>query len=265
MTFEKHLRSVSSAAFQRLGILWMFSRVFHDRLLLGWCFRGFVLSVLEYCSAMWCLAADTHLNNALLDLVISGASFITGGAFEWQYYALLPLKQCIMQYYSLLPLWQYYACCTRSGVTRYTLVMVLTLGCMRSAYYTRLVMVLTLGCICSVYYKRLVMVLTLGCMCSAYYTRLVVVLTLGYICSAYCTLCFGRISVHLCDSTLQNLAVPPDFYRTVSISVVRSLWPSIQWCGTVGFQEQDQCLFIGLATRSHFVSFCFPFIFIHSI
>ena len=37
MIFEKHLRSVSRAASQRLGI-W---RAFHDRSLLGRCFRGF--------------------------------------------------------------------------------------------------------------------------------------------------------------------------------------------------------------------------------
>ena len=41
MTFEKHLCSVSRAASQRLGILRKFWQVFHDRLLLGRCFRGF--------------------------------------------------------------------------------------------------------------------------------------------------------------------------------------------------------------------------------
>ena len=60
MTFEKHLRSVSRAASQWLGILKSW-QVFHDRLLLGRCFRGFVLQVLEYCSAVWCSAAHTHL------------------------------------------------------------------------------------------------------------------------------------------------------------------------------------------------------------
>ena len=60
-TFEKHLRSVSRAASQRLGILRKSWQVFHDRLLLGRCFRGFVMPVLEYWSAVWCLAADIHL------------------------------------------------------------------------------------------------------------------------------------------------------------------------------------------------------------
>ena len=62
ITFEKHLRSVARAASQRLGILRKSRRVFHDRSLLGRCF--WVLScplVLEYCSAEWYSAADTHL------------------------------------------------------------------------------------------------------------------------------------------------------------------------------------------------------------
>ena len=77
MTFEKHLRSVSRAASQRLSILRKSWRVFHDRSLLGRCFLGFVLTVLEYCSAVWCSAADTHLK--LLDRAVSGARFLTGG------------------------------------------------------------------------------------------------------------------------------------------------------------------------------------------
>ena len=80
MTFVKSLRSVSRAASQRLGILRKYWRVFHDRSLLGRCFLGFVLPVLEYCSAMCCSAADTHLK--LLDLVVSGARFLTGCVFE---------------------------------------------------------------------------------------------------------------------------------------------------------------------------------------
>ena len=80
MTFEKHLRSVSRAASQRLGILKKSWRVFHDRSLLGRCFQGFVLPFLEYCSAVWCSAADTHLK--LLDRAVSGPISLTGGVFE---------------------------------------------------------------------------------------------------------------------------------------------------------------------------------------
>ena len=53
MTFEKHLRLVSRAASQRLGISRKSWLVYHDRSLLGIYFRGFVLPVLEYCSAVW--------------------------------------------------------------------------------------------------------------------------------------------------------------------------------------------------------------------
>ena len=80
MTFEKHIRSDSRAASQRLRILRKSWRVFHDRPLLKRCFRGFVLPVLEYCSAVWCSAADTHLK--LLDRVVCGARFLSGGVFE---------------------------------------------------------------------------------------------------------------------------------------------------------------------------------------
>ena len=54
--------------------------MFHDRSLLGRCFRGIVLPVLGYYSAVWCSAADTHLK--LLDRAVSGARFLTGGVFE---------------------------------------------------------------------------------------------------------------------------------------------------------------------------------------
>ena len=80
VTFEKHLRSVSRSASQWLGIFSKSWQVFHNRLLLGRCFRGFVLPVLEYSSTVWCSAADTHLR--LLDRVVSGARFLTGGVFE---------------------------------------------------------------------------------------------------------------------------------------------------------------------------------------
>ena len=54
MTFEKHLHSVSRVASQRLGIMRKSWRVFHDRSLLGRCFLGFVLPVLDvlFCSVV---------------------------------------------------------------------------------------------------------------------------------------------------------------------------------------------------------------------
>ena len=50
------------------------------RLLLGTWFSVFVLPVFEYCSSVWCSAADTHLK--LLDRAVSGASFLTRGVLE---------------------------------------------------------------------------------------------------------------------------------------------------------------------------------------
>ena len=79
MTFEKHLHSVSRAASQRLVILRKSWQVFHDRLILERCFWYFVLPVLEYCSAVWCSAADTYLK--LLHHIVSDSSFLTGGVF----------------------------------------------------------------------------------------------------------------------------------------------------------------------------------------
>ena len=55
-------------------------QVFHDRSLLLRSFWSVVLSVLEYCSAVWCSAADSHLN--LLDRVVRSAGFLAGDVLE---------------------------------------------------------------------------------------------------------------------------------------------------------------------------------------
>ena len=86
INFEKHLRSVSRAASQRLGILRNSWRVFYDRSLLGRGFRGFVLPVSEYCSAVWCSAADTHFK--LLDCAVSGAWSLTNGMYKIRCYLM---------------------------------------------------------------------------------------------------------------------------------------------------------------------------------
>ena len=55
--------------------------MFHDKSLLERCL-SFKESCpfKEYCSAVWCSAADTHLK--LLDRAVSGARFLTGGVVE---------------------------------------------------------------------------------------------------------------------------------------------------------------------------------------
>ena len=92
LIFEKHLLSVSRAASQRLGISKKSCRVFHDRSILWKCFRGFVLPVLECCSAVWCSAADTHLR--ILDRALSGGRFLTGGMFEGAILCMLYKIRC---------------------------------------------------------------------------------------------------------------------------------------------------------------------------
>ena len=116
MTFEKHLRFVSREAAQRLGVLRKSWRVFRDRSLLGRCFRGFVLPILEYCSAVWCSAADTHLK--LLDRAVSGARFLTGVCLS---------VTLLIAHRDIAHPWQSCVCLIRSGVTRCTLLMVLYL------------------------------------------------------------------------------------------------------------------------------------------
>ena len=55
-------------------------QVFHDRSILLRSFWSFVLPVLEYCSAVWCPAADSLLK--LLDRVVRSAGFLAGGVLE---------------------------------------------------------------------------------------------------------------------------------------------------------------------------------------
>ena len=72
MTFEKHHRSFTRADTQRRGLRKSGGNSMIDCFLWD-AFLGFVLPVLEYCSAAWCWAADTQ--HKLLDRVVSGARF----------------------------------------------------------------------------------------------------------------------------------------------------------------------------------------------
>ena len=92
------------------------SWVFHVRALLGRRFLGFILSVLEYCPAVWCLVANIHFK--LLDLAVSGARFLTGGGGD---------GECLTVALFIADLWQYCVWFIRSGFNRCTLFMVLNL------------------------------------------------------------------------------------------------------------------------------------------
>ena len=70
-------------------------------------FLGFVLPILEYCSAVWCSAADTHIK--LLDCAVSGDLFLTG---------------CVLSVTLLIvDLLLFFVCFMRSGVTQCTNLM----------------------------------------------------------------------------------------------------------------------------------------------
>ena len=93
--------------FKILGILRKSWQVFHDRSLLERCFRGFVLPVLEQCSAVWCSPADTHLKT-------------TGPCSQW---CLVPNWGCLSVTLFIVDLLQFSVCCIWSGVTRCTRLM----------------------------------------------------------------------------------------------------------------------------------------------
>ena len=87
-------------------------------MLSGFCPASFGV---EYCSAVWCSAADTHLK--LLDRAVSGARFLNG--------------VCLSVTLLIVDLWQFCVCFKRLDVTWCTLLMVLYLDCMCQVRVTR--------------------------------------------------------------------------------------------------------------------------------
>ena len=55
------------------------------------------------------------------------------------------------------------------------------------------------------------------------------------------TWCFWSATVHLCASSLQNIAVPQYFYSLLSISVEWSWCFSVQWCGEFQWGNNRHC------------------------
>ena len=75
-TFEQHLCLVSSVA-QKICLLRKSFKVFGDQLILQKCFNFFILPCVEYCSPVWCSAADSHLG--LLDRNLNAIRFLIHG------------------------------------------------------------------------------------------------------------------------------------------------------------------------------------------
>ena len=74
LTFERHLRNVTSVVSQKVGILRKCWQVYQDIELVIKCFYAFILPFFEYCSSVWMSAAPTHLN--MIQRVYSLARFI---------------------------------------------------------------------------------------------------------------------------------------------------------------------------------------------
>ena len=68
------------AAAQRLGIIIKSWQVFHDQSLLLKCFLSFDLPVFEYCSAVWCSAADSHLKTTGQSCLLLSCLSLSGRA-----------------------------------------------------------------------------------------------------------------------------------------------------------------------------------------
>ena len=58
---------------------------------------------------------------------------------------------------------------------------------------------------------------------------------------------WGTLVAHRYTHVPPRCRTSQDLYFPLSVPVERSYWPCIRWCGTGGFQEQYQCLFIGLS------------------
>ena len=86
ITFEKHLRCVCSAAAQRLCIMRKSWQSLIQR-----SFWRFLQPVLEYCSAVWCSAADSHLK--LLNRGVRGTVVLAGVVLQCNL-AIVDLGQC---------------------------------------------------------------------------------------------------------------------------------------------------------------------------
>ena len=57
-------------------------------------------------------------------------------------------------------------------------------------------------------------------------------------------------------SQYRRTFVPP-----LGVSLERSYWPCVWWCGTGGFQEQSKCIPVDMIWSSYFISYYFIFFF----
>ena len=75
--FIDHLKSVSSVASRKIGIIRKAAFIHQDEKVNLSCFRSFVLPLLEYCSPVWMSATDSNLN--VLSKIVRSAGFFFPG------------------------------------------------------------------------------------------------------------------------------------------------------------------------------------------
>ena len=74
LTFEHHLRNISSVVSRKVGIIRKCWQTYQDDALVLKCFYAFLLPFFEYCSVVWLSAAPSHLN--MLFRIFVSAGFI---------------------------------------------------------------------------------------------------------------------------------------------------------------------------------------------
>ena len=72
-----HLKSVSSVASRKIGIIRKAAFIYQDEKVNLSCFRSFVLPLFEYCSPVWMSATDSNLN--VLSKIVRSAGFLFPG------------------------------------------------------------------------------------------------------------------------------------------------------------------------------------------
>ena len=77
LSFESHLRTLTTRLSQQLGVLRKCWKSFGDPMLIHKCFWSFILPVVEYCSPVWASAAAGHLR--LLDTIVKSVVFMSAG------------------------------------------------------------------------------------------------------------------------------------------------------------------------------------------
>ena len=91
LTFEDHVNFIVSSVSQRKCIVRLVKRIFVDTSVLLWCYFAFVLPILEWCSSVSGLAADSNtiqyyclIVTVMLPNNDRAFSFLSARCIHWQ-------------------------------------------------------------------------------------------------------------------------------------------------------------------------------------